>query len=364
MDRRYQVFISSTFTDLIEERREVMQALLELDCLPAGMEMFPAANDDQWTLIKKVIDQSDFYVVIVGGRYGSMSEVGISYTEMEYDYAEGQGIPILGFVHADPGSIPANKTEMDAAARERLENFRAKVQTRHVKMYNGAEDLGSKVSRALNIAMRGTDAEGWVRGRFATTPEAENEVAQLRVQVAELKQEAQSVKAAEAQIPDDIASGDDVYDMRFSIYYHSSSGLHAQAFSFEPAEILEHTTTVPVTWNQIMAELAPRLVDEASEHELAKALNSFAQRLLGDHKELLPPSLGELSDVRLSGQALDDILMQLFALNVTAHGTKPRAVADRSKYWRLTEMGKDTLLKLRAIKKPAAKALDESRSSS
>lgn len=359
MDRRYQVFISSTFTDLMDERREVIQALLELDCLPAGMEMFPAANDDQWTLIKKVINQSDFYVVIVGGRYGSMSENGISYTEMEYDYALGQGIPILGFVHADPGSIPANKTEMDSAAREQLEKFRAKVQTKHVKMYNGAEDLGSKVSRALNIAMRGTDAEGWVRGRYAMTPEAETEVAQLRAQVAELKQEAQSVKAAEAQIPDNLASGDDVYEMEFHIDYYSVSGLHAQESLFEPAEILQHTTTAPVTWNQIMAELAPRLVDEASEHELATALNSYAQRLvLGDHKELLPSSLGALSDVQLSRQALDDILMQLFALNITAHGTKPRGVADRNKYWRLTEMGRDTLLRLRAIKKPAAKSLD------
>lgn len=126
MDRRYQVFISSTFTDLIEERKEVIQALLELDCLPAGMGMFPAANDDQWTLIKKVIDLSDFYVVIVGGRYGSMSAEGISYTEMEYDYAVAQEKTILGFVHADPGSIPANKSEMGEQARQRLDAFRAK----------------------------------------------------------------------------------------------------------------------------------------------------------------------------------------------------------------------------------------------
>jgi hypothetical protein len=52
MEKRYQVFISSTFQDLQEERKEVMQALLELDCMPAGMELFPAANEDQWSLIR------------------------------------------------------------------------------------------------------------------------------------------------------------------------------------------------------------------------------------------------------------------------------------------------------------------------
>jgi hypothetical protein len=45
MEKRYQVFVSSTYTDLMEERNEAMQAILELDCMPAGMELFPAAND-------------------------------------------------------------------------------------------------------------------------------------------------------------------------------------------------------------------------------------------------------------------------------------------------------------------------------
>ncbi|MGC6738669.1 DUF4062 domain-containing protein, partial [Escherichia coli] len=72
MDKRYQVFVSSTFADLEEERQEVMQALLELDCMPAGMELFPATNSDQWSLIKKIIDDSDYYIVILAGRYGSI----------------------------------------------------------------------------------------------------------------------------------------------------------------------------------------------------------------------------------------------------------------------------------------------------
>lgn len=56
LEKRFQVFVSSTFADLQKERQEVIQALLELDCLPSGMELFPAADEDQWTLIKRVID--------------------------------------------------------------------------------------------------------------------------------------------------------------------------------------------------------------------------------------------------------------------------------------------------------------------
>jgi len=45
LEKRYQVFISSTFQDLQGARQEVSQALLRADCFPAGMELFPAADE-------------------------------------------------------------------------------------------------------------------------------------------------------------------------------------------------------------------------------------------------------------------------------------------------------------------------------
>ena len=67
--------------------------------MPAGMELFPAANEEQWKWIQRVIEESDYYIVIVAGKYGSIHpETGISYTEMEYDYAVSIGKPTIGFV--------------------------------------------------------------------------------------------------------------------------------------------------------------------------------------------------------------------------------------------------------------------------
>ena len=109
MNKRYQVFVSSTYEDLIEERLEVMKALLELDCIPCGMEYFPAANEDQWTFIKKLIDTCDYYVVIIGGRYGSEDSDGKSYTQKEYEYALSKGIPTIGFMYYDRNSLSIEK---------------------------------------------------------------------------------------------------------------------------------------------------------------------------------------------------------------------------------------------------------------
>src|SRR5262245_53455358 len=102
MDKRYQVFLSSTFTDLKEERQAALRAVLELDDKPAGMELFPAADDSAWQLIRDVIDASDYYVVIVGGRYGSLDEEGIGYTEKEYDYALATRKPVVPLLHQKP----------------------------------------------------------------------------------------------------------------------------------------------------------------------------------------------------------------------------------------------------------------------
>jgi hypothetical protein len=106
MEKRYQVFVSSTFEDLREERAEVMRILLQLNCIPSGMELFPAADEDQWTLIKSVIDDCDYYIVIIAGRYGSTGNEGKSYTRMEYEYAIEKRKPVLAFLHADPTAIP------------------------------------------------------------------------------------------------------------------------------------------------------------------------------------------------------------------------------------------------------------------
>jgi hypothetical protein len=96
--KRYQVFVSSTYTDLIEERAAVTSCLLDNDCIPVGMEQFPAMPMSQWEYITKMIDSSDYYLLILAGRYGFIdSKSGLSYTEKEFQYALEQGIPVLAF---------------------------------------------------------------------------------------------------------------------------------------------------------------------------------------------------------------------------------------------------------------------------
>ena len=43
------------------------------------MELFPAASEEELSFIKRVIDDCDYYLLIVAGGYGSTGADGISY---------------------------------------------------------------------------------------------------------------------------------------------------------------------------------------------------------------------------------------------------------------------------------------------
>ena len=53
MEKKYQIFISSTYKDLIEARSKVRDAILSMMHFPVGMEMFNAADEEQWEIIQE-----------------------------------------------------------------------------------------------------------------------------------------------------------------------------------------------------------------------------------------------------------------------------------------------------------------------
>lgn len=181
MEKRYQIFISSTYSDLKEERTKVMQTIMSLDCIPAGMELFPAMDEEQFEFIKRIIDDCDYYLLIVGARYGSIDENGVSYTEKEYDYAVAKGIPVMAFLHDDISSFPLNKVDLDNSLRRKLNNFYKKVKKgRLVQHWKNADDLNAKVAISLPKTIKMFPRIGWVKANLMTTGESLQEINELR----------------------------------------------------------------------------------------------------------------------------------------------------------------------------------------
>ncbi|KAF3304020.1 DUF4062 domain-containing protein [Carnobacterium sp. PL17GRE32] len=199
---KYQVFLSSTYKDLSKERKQVLDVLLMADCIPAGMESFVATDDEQFNVIKKVIDLCDYYILIIGKKYGSINDsTGISYTEMEYNYARDKGIPVLVFSIDDSIEVDDEKIESDDIKRGKLAEFKNKaMQNRLASVWRDASDLMGKVAISIMQAKSEIQRPGWRRGDSADNEELLKQILSLKTENEELKEKLSSFSTVENEI--------------------------------------------------------------------------------------------------------------------------------------------------------------------
>ena len=167
MNRKFQVFVSSTFTDLKAERQAAVEAILLAGHIPAGMELFSAGDETQLDIIRKWIDASDIYMLILGGRYGSIEpKSGLSYIEVEYDHATARGKPLFALV-VDKKVIDERATvdesSIEKTAIERLSKFREKVLSKISRTIEDPKDVKIYTMDSLKKFEERSDLIGWVR---------------------------------------------------------------------------------------------------------------------------------------------------------------------------------------------------------
>lgn len=317
--------------------------MLELDCIPAGMELFPAASEDQWTLIKKVIDDCDYYMVIIAGRYGSIGPDGFSYTEMEYRYALDTGKPIIGFVHRSPGELAASRCESTDEGKIKLSAFRDFVQKKMCRFWDSPADLGSQVSRSLVKLIKSNPGIGWVRGDIVPDESAIEEILGLRRRIEDLQQELLAASTHGPEGTRGLAQGEDIFEINYTFvaspneYAHNGSSYQA---------------SVNAEWDDIFSAVSPLMINEATERVLTNALNKLISDLAYSD---LKKSKG-FKDLVLMNFGIDNddfqtIKIQLRALGLITKSTKGRSVKDTATYWTLTPYGDTVMTRLRAIQK-------------
>ena len=265
MEKRYQVFVSSTYTDLLKERQEVMRVLLKLNCIPAGMELFPAADDDQWTLIERVIDDCDYCIVIIAGRYGSIGSDGKSFTQLEYEYAISRKKPVIAFLHKEPERLPVKDYETDPERVNKLEDFRNLAEKKMVDYWTTPAELGSAVGLSISELTRSHPATGWVKADSLSSQETTQEIRELRRQVAELKH---TLKTASTTAPKEtapLAQGEDQFEIEYTFGAYDNDIYHQARYS----------ASYSVSWSQIFLRTAPLMIDWASDSTLEEELNQM-----------------------------------------------------------------------------------------
>ncbi|MCI8529735.1 MAG: DUF4062 domain-containing protein [Lachnospiraceae bacterium] len=166
MNKKLQVFVSSTYTDLKEERQAAVQAILDAGHIPAGMELFKAGKSQMET-IRKWIDESDIYMLILGGRYGSIEEEsGLSYTELEYQYALRKNMPVFAIVLSETfleKKILSLGLCNVIEHTDKYKAFKKLVMTKIIRTVNDCKDIQLAIHTTLNDFIHEYNLTGWTK---------------------------------------------------------------------------------------------------------------------------------------------------------------------------------------------------------
>lgn len=343
MDKKLQVFVSSTFSDLRDERQAAVEGVLLAKCIPAGMELFAAGDRSQLDVIRTWIKESDAYMLILGARYGSVEpESQLSYTEIEYEYALSQGKPLFALVLSEE-ALSRKRTDLGAEVQEpighqtRLAAFRDRVLGRVSRIVTDSKDIKLYTLEALRDVQSRTNIVGWVRADSIT------DVGPLSIELARLSQEnaALSKRVGELQeaVPptdrSDLAGLDDPtvipYRWKFSVAYASPN--------------YEQSADVPSTWRDAFAMICPKLLENPADQTVKRALE---MALAVSHVETSPSHL-VISDV--AQEWFDTFKIQMEALGLISLQLSNVVGGGRALFWSLTQHGMRTVRELRTIRR-------------
>lgn len=333
---KYQVFISSTYEDLREERDQVIKAVLEMGHIPVGMEMFSAADEQQWQIIARHIDESDYYAVVIAHRLGSLTPEGISFTRKEYEYARSKGIPCLGFIIDASAQWPGDRIDKGQAEVAALTDFKSIVREKPVGFWTNAEDLHGKFSIALMKSFTAQPMEGWVRASSATGgAQAAAELVRLSAENGELRRK---LAAAEASAAEEKKDG----VRRTAMTMMESKRKLSYRYRRTDAWVTAKTDLLTLfEW------MGPEMVVEASVVSLARDL---AMQVREDREK--PWDIVATNQVKV-------VLADFLTLGLVRPSMKKHAVSDDNEYWSLSEDGIEMLKLVRRIQVGVEKEAEE-----
>lgn len=338
-NKKYQVFLSATCDDLRDERQRMVEALLANGCIPMGVGMCPRdASAEQWNAIKAMIDECDYYIIVVGGRYGSLAPTGISYTHREFIYAQTKRKPMASLIHEQPENLPPEKRERTAEGVARLRDFKELVaKGTLVRPWSQQDDLAPGTQRLLAQLVKTHPAAGWVRAGQVTDLNAVRENQELRKQLDELRREMEQMTSGRTPRPEALARGSDLTNIAYNCnVYVKGNCIVTQA-------------RTQMTWDTIFASLAPTMMNEVNEDQMRATLAArIAENALKDvadqHKQA-----HAVRDIVVNPVSFNTIKMHFRAMGYIRKGVS--VGPGNQPTWQLTPQGDQYMTSLLAVRR-------------
>ncbi|OAI82161.1 hypothetical protein AYO36_15865 [Exiguobacterium sp. KKBO11] len=173
MEKKMQVYISSTYHDLSEEHEFVKQVILDAKHIPTDIKFLQdfSPTIQHSTLITETIEESDIFILIIGGKYGPQIFSNRSQIDFEYLIASKLNKPIFVFQLSDQMLNQKDRSGFisipdihETKYKNEFYNFKRLVLSKHTVLnIDNEQQFKIRVVESLIAAEDHLGLNGWVR---------------------------------------------------------------------------------------------------------------------------------------------------------------------------------------------------------
>ncbi|MFB2539307.1 MULTISPECIES: DUF4062 domain-containing protein [unclassified Acinetobacter] len=304
-EKRYFIYISTAcHEDLRSERLKLENTLIQSGILP--WEFKERRTSLNTALARRQIDDCDYIIFLLGGKYGDLSASGISYMQLDFLYALNKQKTIISFVDAYPEKRDPAERENNPELIKKFQTFRdqLKNESHYVHLFTSQLDLANQSRPLITKALKGSPATGWVRAQ--PNDVLHNEIQRLRQKIAQLEQQNHSrERTASTSTPpaDKVDNQNTPKGERFTVSYRTQA---FQDGNLQDLQLQRH-----MTWLQILQVLAPHFKEATSEINFQRVLNHFLESTALNDAQRTLPRAHAVSRTQIDSRALQQIKLQM-----------------------------------------------------
>ncbi len=300
IDKQYHVYISTAGPDTQPERAVVQQTLASLGFFSWGLEDRTPLTT---AFARRQIDECDYFLLLLGSKYGELSASGVSYMHLEYIYAVTKQKPIIVLLHESPDSRLTSLQETTQDAKIKFQDFRRQLQRERemVVTYREARDLELALRHAMPQFVTRYPAQGWIRPM--QTQRLQDEIDQLRQKIAQLESQPQAAVAER----DSLVPGLDIPKVNGDEEFAFDYKVHA----YQDGNFRELRPQRRMSWNDLLMVIGPGFSPGAPEENFGRVINDYLNsHALEDVREVMPRAHA-VARSQINVRGLHTIKMQL-----------------------------------------------------
>ena len=276
IDKRYHVFISTTEADMHAERVVLSQTLVSQGFFSWGLEQRTPLTT---AFARRQIDDCDYFILMLGSRYGELSASGVSYMHLEYIYAVTKQKPILVLMYEAPESRADQYQDKTPEGNIKFLDFRRQLQRERdmVMTFRDLRDLEVAIRHTMPQFLTRYPAQGWIRPNQQQVQQSQDENEQLRQKLIQLEQQPRTISTPQrsADVP--------------QVQGHEEIAFDYKVHAYQDGNFRELRPQRQLTWNDLLMVIGPGFTPAMPEDSFAKILNDYLNSTaLADVRDVMP----------------------------------------------------------------------------